>query len=177
MARTLLGTERSQVIISDRFPGYDWIAVGDRQVCWAHLRRDFQAMIDRGGVSEPIGRELLNASNHLFRWWHRVRDGTMERSVFVRLVGRVKAKIISALTRAERCGCGRTEGTCTELRKVEPAFWSFVRVPGVEPTNNTAERALRHAVIWRRISGGTDSRSGSRFVERMLRVCPESKWL
>jgi hypothetical protein len=84
------------------------------------------------------------------------------------LVGRVKARVISALARGERCGCGRTEGTCTELRKVEPAFWSFVRVAGIEPTNNTAERALRHAVIWRRVSGGTDSRAGSRFVERML---------
>ena len=59
-------------------------------------------------------------------------------------------------------------GTCTELRKVEPAFWSFVGSCGIEPTNNTAERALRHAVIWRRVSGGTDSRAGSRFVERML---------
>jgi transposase len=168
VARRLLGTERPQVVISDRFPGYDWIAVGDRQVCWAHLRRDFQAMIDRGGVSEPIGRDLLAASSRLFRWWHRVRDGTMERSVLVRLVGRLKGKVVSALARGERCGCGRTEGTCTELRKVEPAFWTFVRVPGVEPTNNTAERALRHAVIWRRVSGGTDSRAGSRFVERML---------
>ncbi len=93
VARTLLGTERPQVVISDRLPGYDWIAVGDRQVCWAHLRRDFQAMIDRGGVSEPIGRELLDASNRLFRWWHRVRDGTLERSALVRLVGRVRAKV------------------------------------------------------------------------------------
>jgi transposase len=170
VARTLLGIERPQVVVSDRFPGYDWIAVGDRQVCWAHLRRDFQAMIDRGGVSEPIGRALLDASDRLFRWWHRVRDGTLERPTFARLVGRVKVKVISALARGERCGCGRTEGTCTELRKVEPAFWTFVRVPGVEPTNNTAERALRHAVIWRRVSGGTDSRDGSRFVERMLSV-------
>ena len=125
-------------------------------------------MIDRGGVSEPIGRELLDASNRLFRWWHQVRGGTLKRPDFARLVGRVKAKVGSALDLAQRHGCGRTEGTCTELRKVEPAFWTFVKVDGVEPTNNTAERALRHAVIWRRVSGGTDSRAGSRFVERML---------
>jgi len=99
-----------------------------------------------------------------------VRDGTLKRSTFGRLAGRVRAKVGSALALGERCGCGRTEGTCTELRKVEPAFWGFVRMPGVEPTNNTAERALRHAVIWRRVSGGTDSRAGSRFVERMLSV-------
>jgi transposase len=53
---------------------------------------------------------------------------------------------------------------------VEEGLWTFVRVEGVEPTNNGAERALRHAVIWRRISGGTDSADGSRFVERMLTV-------
>jgi len=122
VARALLGTERPQVVISDRFPGYDWIAVGDRQVCWAHLRRDFRAMIDRGGVSVPIGKELLGASDRLFRWWHRVRDGTMERSAFGRLVGRLRSKVGAALALGERCGCGRTEGTCSELREVEPAF-------------------------------------------------------
>ena len=54
--------------------------------------------------------------------------------------------------------------------KVEEGLWTFARVQGVEPTNNAVERALRHAVIWRRISGGTDSAEGSRFVERMLSV-------
>jgi len=168
VARTLPGTGRPRVVIGDRFPGYDRIAVGDRQVCWAHLRRDFRAMIDRGGVSEPIGRELLDASDRLLRRWHRVRDGTLKRSDLARLAGRVRAKVETALALGERCGCGRTEGTCSELRKVEPGFWTFVKMPGVEPTNTTAERALRHAVIWRRVGGGTDSRAGGRFVERML---------
>ena len=148
VARRLLGTERPQVIVSDRFPGYDWIAVGDRQVCWAHLRRDFQAMIDRGGVSGPIGRELLDISDRLFRWWHRVRDGTLERPAFARLVGRVKSRVVSALARGERCGCGRTEGTCTELRKVEPAFWSFVGRGGIEPTNYSGPRKLDHRLSY-----------------------------
>jgi len=95
--------------------------------------------IGLGGVSEPIGRELLDASDRLFHRWHRVRDGTLERPTFGRLVGRVRAKIGAALARGRRYGSGRTAGTCTELRKVEPASRSFVRVPGGEPTKNTAE--------------------------------------
>ena len=112
-------------------------------------------MIDRGGVSEPIGRELLDASNRLSRWWHRLRDGTLKRPAFVRLVGRVRAEVVSDLARGQRCACGRIKGTCMGLWKVEPALWSFVKRAGVEPTKNTVERALRHAVIWRRVSGGT----------------------
>ena len=68
------------------------------------------------------------------------------------------------------CGCAKTAATCRELLAGETHLWTFVRVEGVEPTNNAAERALRHAVIWRKISGGTDSEAGSRFVERMLTV-------
>src|SRR5262249_18049355 len=61
-----------------------------------------------------------------------------------------------------------TRGTCAELLRVEESLWTFAQVEGVPPTNNAAERAERHAVIWRRISGGTDSAAGSRFVERTL---------
>jgi transposase len=68
------------------------------------------------------------------------------------------------------CRCATTAGTCAEILRVEEGLWNFVWFPGVEPTNNAAERALRHAVIWRRISGGTASADGSRFVERMLSV-------
>jgi transposase len=70
-----------------------------------------------------------------------------------------------------RCGSGRGAGrTCTNLRQIEPALWTFVRKEGVEPTNNAAERALRHGVLWRHTSFGTHSPAGSRFVERMLTV-------
>jgi transposase len=68
------------------------------------------------------------------------------------------------------CGCAKTAGTCRELLAVEPALWTFVRVEGIEPTNNAAERALRHAILWRKASHGTDSETGSRFVENILTV-------
>lgn len=170
VARALLGSEDGQVVGSDRFSAYDWIMARWRQICWAHLRRDFQAMIDRGGDGEPIGRQLLSLSNRLFRHRHRVRDGTLEWGSFQQRMSRLRGEVKHALVEGSRCPCAKTAATCFEILKVEEGLWAFARVEGVEPTNNAVERALRHAVLWRRISGGTDSADGSRFVERMLTV-------
>ena len=75
VARSILGTDRAKVAISDRIPSYDWIE--RHQYCWSHLRRDFQAMIDRQDEGAALGAELLGLSNRLFHWWHRYRDGAM----------------------------------------------------------------------------------------------------
>ena len=83
---------------------------------------------------------------------------------------RLRREVRAALEEGARGECPRTRGTCAEILRVEEGLWNFVWFPRVEPTNNAAERALRHAVIWRRISGGTASEQGSRFVERMLTV-------
>jgi transposase len=170
VAKALLGSEDAQVVGSDRFSAYDWIMARWRQICWAHLRRDFQAMIDRGGGGETTGRRLLSLSNRLFRHWHRVRDGTVEWSSFQETMSGLRREVKQALSEGSKCSCAKTAATCFEILKVEEGLWAFARVKGVEPTNNAVERALRHAVIWRRISGGTDSVHGSRFVERMLTV-------
>jgi transposase len=169
-ARAVLGTRPGRVVVSDRWSAYDWIAGADRQICWAHLRRDFQAMIDRGGAAEPIGKKLLRLSNRLFRWWHRLEAERVDRGSFRAAMTRLRREVKAALDEGVRCDCPRTRGTCAEIRRVEEGLWAFARIPGVPPTNNAAERAERHAVIWRRISGGTDSARGSRFVERMLTV-------
>jgi transposase len=170
VAKALLGSEDGQIVGSDRFSAYDWIMARWRQICWAHLRRDFQAMIDRGGDGETAGRRLLSLSNRLFRHWHRVRDGTLEWGPFQERMSRLRREVKQALEDGSRCSCAKTAATCFEILKVEEGLWAFARVKGVEPTNNAVERALRHAVIWRRVSGGTDSVDGSRFVERMLTV-------
>lgn len=170
IAKALLGSDDDQVVGSDRFSAYEWIMARWRQICWAHLRRDFQAMIDRGGAGEPTGRRLLSLSNRLFRHWHRVRDGTLDWGTFQERINRLRREVEQALTEGSRCECAKTAATCFEILKVKEGLWTFARVKRVEPTNNAVERALRHAVIWRRISGGTDSADGSRFVERMLTV-------
>jgi len=168
VARDILGSDRRKVVISDRFKSYGWIK--RRRYCWAHLDRDFQAMIDRGGEAAEVGRLLLGHSERLFDWWHRVRDGTMARTTLRCYLDLMRFTFRADLRRGLDCGCAKTAGTCRELLAGETHLWTFVRVVGVEPTNNDAERALRHGVIYRKLSGGTESETGSRFVERMLSV-------
>ena len=168
VAKRILGADARKVVVSDRFRSYGWIK--RRQYCWAHLDRDFQAMIDRGGEAAEVGRRLLGHSERLFGWWHRVRGGTMARATMRCYVDFMRPSFRADLRRGLGCGCAKTAGTCRELLAGETHLWTFVRVEGVEPTNNDAERALRHGVIYRKLSGGTDSEAGSRFVERMLSV-------
>jgi transposase len=170
VARGLVDPSAGQVITTDRYKGYLWLPLRQRQICWAHLSRDFQAMVDRANGGSGIGEELLCCAQDLFTWWYRVRDGTMGRSTFQRYVADLRPWVRSQLEAGSRCGCAKTAGTCGELLAVEPALWTFVRVEGVEPTNNAAERALRHPVLWRKSSHGTDSEAGSRFVENVLTV-------
>jgi transposase len=170
VASALLGSREDQVVGSDRYSVYEYIVAGWRQVCWSHLRRDFQAMIDRGGAGQGIGERLLVLSQRLFRHWHRVRDGTLIWPTFQERMRRLRREVKEALEDGSTCVCAKTAATCYEILKVEDGLWAFTRIQGVEPTNNVAERGVRHAVIWRKISGGTDSVTGSRFVERMLSV-------
>src|SRR3954452_24230108 len=170
VAKAILGSKPNQVVTSDRHSSLEWIDPAWRQICWSHLARDFQAMIDRGGAGEATGRALLRWSKRMFRGWHRLRDGAIDRQRFQTIAARLRREVQAALEGGQRCGCVKTAATCFEILKVEEGLWTFARVEGIEPTNNASERALRHAVIWRRISGGTDSADGSRFVERMLTV-------
>ena len=168
--RDLLGPLRDSVVTSDRFAAYNWLPLRRRQVCWAHLLRDFQAMVDRGNAGSAVGRMLLGWAGCVFAWWPRVRDGTLARSSFRRYLGPIRACFREDLEAGAACPCPKTAAVCRELLKLEPALWTFARVEGVEPTNNAAERALRHAVCWRKTSFGTASAAGSRFVERVLTV-------
>jgi transposase len=168
VARSIVGTDPEKVVISDRFPSYDWIE--RHQYCWSHLRRDFQAMIDRQDEGSAIGADLLGLSDRLFHWWHKYRDGEMAWSTFLGYARPIRWGVRQALSRGASCSSEKTAATCRSLLEGEEHLWTFLRVQGVEPTNNAAERALRHAVLWRKSSGGTASERGSRFVERVLSV-------
>ena len=159
------------VLTTDRFPVYTHLRGTRRQVCWAHLRRDFQAMIDRRNTGSEIGEDLLFHADILFAHWERVRDGTRTRRWFRRTHGGwLRAEVKTLLDRGTVAGCAKTAGVCRDILSVEESLWTFAGRDGVEPTNNAAERAVRHAVCWRKTSYGTDSERGSRFVERMLTV-------
>jgi transposase len=168
-ARKLLRTFRG-VLVSDRWRAYDAWPIAKRQLCWAHLLRYFKAFSECRGDAKRIGTELLKLTKDMFRWWHRVRDGTLARSTFKVKMRTVQAEVERLLDEGTRCGHPKVEATCRDILDLAPALWTFVRVLGVEPTNNAAEQALRALVIMRKISFGTHSRAGSRFIERMLTV-------
>ena len=166
--RELLGEDVPGVVGSDRYSAYSFLPLSHRQVCWAHLRRDFQKRIDRGGESGEIGEILLALTDQMFAWWHRVRDGTRQRRSFQTYMVDHKARMPLYLWWGTKCAQEKTANTCQEILGVESALWTFVYRQGVEPTNNAAERALRHGVLWRKSSFGTHSEAGSRFAERVM---------
>jgi transposase len=170
VARELLGEHFAGILVTDRYSAYNWYPVRWRQVCWAHLLRDFEAMRGRGGRSEEIGDALLAQAHQMFTWWHRVREGTLKRSTFRSSMTPLRREVERLLEAGSRCGAPKTAGTCRDILKWREALWTFVQVAGVEPTNNTAERAIRPGVLWRKGSFGTQSAEGSRFVESMMTV-------
>ena len=146
----------------------DW-QCGRLQWCWAHLKRDFQALIDDSDHQvKRLGQDLMRPTQQLFRHWSRCRDGTVTRRGFERLMPPIRHEIDSLLLRGVFSGNPRLIGMCRELYGHRDWLWTFLNVNGVDPTNNAAERSLRHAVIWRKLSFGTQSPAGSRFVETLL---------
>lgn len=169
VARALLG-KTVGILGTDRYSGYGWWPLRRRQVCWAHLTRDFTAISERGGTSERVGNGLLREAERMFAWWQRVREGTLTRSTFQVYLRPLQRRVQRLLEQGTRAAEAKSARTCAKILKVFPALWTFARVEGVEPTNNSGERAVRHAVIYRKISYGTHSEWGSRFVERILTV-------
>jgi transposase len=165
----LLGPDFTGVIGCDRAKMY--YRFGRLQWCWAHLRRDFQALVDsnhRG--ARRVGAGLLKQSQRLFRQWWRFREGKITRAGLKQTLSKVRSEVESLLYRGFRSRHTKTAGLCTELLHHRDWLWTFLECEGVEPTNNASERALRPGVIWRKLSFGTQSAAGSRFVETLLTV-------
>ncbi|WP_373526614.1 IS66 family transposase [Nostoc sp.] len=182
-AKNLLGENFCGILNSDRYAAYNWVGLGQRQLCWAHLKREFIKISERPGVSKEIGNALVKQQEKLFELWHRVRDGTLKLVEFQLLAQEIRDSIKSSLQEVanheigsrEKTPLAKTVRTCRQILKVEPALWLFVTAEGVEPTNNAAERAIRPAVIWRRTSFGSQTYKGSTFVARMLTVVTSLK--
>jgi transposase len=167
VATDLLGKDFCGVVQCDRARMY-W-AFGRLQWCWAHLKRDFQALIDGScPTAKRLGHDLMKPTDDLFALWKKVRDGTISRRRFRRQMQPIRQRVDALLLRGYYNAF--TYGFCKELVEHGDNLWTFVDTEGVQPTNNAAEQALRHAVIWRKLSFGTQSVSGSRFVERLLTV-------
>jgi len=165
----LLTDAFSGVVNCDRAKMY-W-KIGRPQWCWAHLKRDFQALVDHPDHQvKRLGRDLMRSTRELFRHWARCRDGTITRAGMLRLLQPIRQEIDDLLLRGAFSGNSKLMGMCKPLYAHRDWLWTFLEVEGIEITNNASERALRPAVIWRKLSFGTQSAAGSRFVETILTV-------
>jgi transposase len=169
-AKELLGEAFAGILISDRWSAYTWVDVARRQICWAHLLRQFRGFQDHGPEAYAIGYALELLTETMFHAWHKVRDGAMTRAAFQEFIVSLKPRVVARLQEGAACPVKAIAGRCREILGLEPALWTFADAEGVEPTNNAAEHRIRHGVMWRKTSFGTDSPNGSRFVERILTV-------
>jgi transposase len=166
---TLLGGKIKGIIISDRWRVYDRIRLSCRQICWAHLKRDFQKLVDLGGAAKKYGKRGLATAAILFHEWALFRGGGSRRAL-QRELEPVRDAMRDWLEVGAHCSNHKAATLCSNLLKLEPALWTFLYKRGVEPTNNHGERLARSGVLWRKIAFGCQSERGCRFVERILTV-------
>jgi transposase len=167
-ARKLIGGFAGK-LVSDRYNSYKFYTL-IRQICWAHLKRDFKAISEARGVIGKIGLKLYSLAGKILKLRKRVRDGTLQWKTFQRRMPELQKRVESLLRSGARFD-GKLGGKCRDILEHEKYLWTFVQDQRVEPTNNAAERVVRQAVLWRKGSFGTQSERGARYVERILTVC------
>lgn len=172
-AQAMLGLiGEDQVIVSDRYSSYKWLKDKNRQVCWAHLDRDFLAMSQaREALARETGDALLALADEVFCGVSQQRGGHCSWAVFAESMGKIRERVQEVAQKGVESRHEKTRAVCEYLVEHSESVWNFARVEGVEVTNNRAERALRGAVLWRRSSTGTRTDDGELFVGRMLTVC------
>jgi transposase len=168
-AQTMLGERYDGIVCSDRWAAYDYLDPTRRQICWAHLLRDFTAHSEGMGAQEDFGNAGLAVAHDLFDAWEQFQqDG--ERAALQARIAPLQTKLRTELEHASRKSTKTKyhRQFARNLLKRWPALWTFSHTDGVDPTNNHAERGLRGAVIYRKLSLGTQSERGERSLERLL---------
>jgi transposase len=168
-AQTTLGERYSGIVCSDRWAAYDYLHPTRRQLCWAHLLRDFSAHSEGTGEQERFGKPALVVARQLFDAWQQFQQDGQRTALQARIVP-LQAKLRTQLEHASRKSTKTKyhRQFARNLLKRWPALWTFSHTDGVEPTNNHAERGLRGALIYRKLSLGTQSDHGERSLERLL---------
>jgi transposase len=168
--QALLGETIQGIVCSDRWSVYSKLPLERRQICWAHLKRDFQKLIDRGGPADAIGRAGLEVVECLFADWWEFRRGELDRPVLQARLDPIARELQGVLEQGRSCADSKAAILCANVLALYPALWLFAAIEGVEPTNNHAERILRLGVLWRKNAFGSHCVAGCRFVERTLTV-------
>jgi hypothetical protein len=175
VAEELLGKDFKGILSSDRYSAYQWIPNKKRQICWAHLERDFRKISERPGTSSAIGAGLLAQTNKLFHYWHQFKDGDINQDILKKKTKPIRVFIECLLQQGKRSKNQKTAGTCRNILSYDSAIWRFLETNHIEPTNNLAERLIRTVAIWRKTSFGTQSKSGSLYMERIMTVVATCK--
>jgi transposase len=166
-ARALLG-HFSGTLVRDRHGAYrDYLRW---QLCWAHIQRLFESIAQRAGQAKVLGQQLLEQAHTLFSMWHGYQRNEMDFAQLKKQMQPVEDRVEQLLGQGSQASCKKTARQCALLHKQREGLWTFVRSEGIEPTNNEAERQVRHGVMLRKISGGSQSERGSRYLERTLTV-------
>lgn len=175
VAQELLGTGFSGILCSDRYSAYQWVPANRRQLCWAHLERDFRKISERTGISRTIGLALLHETQQLFHHWHQFKTALITRDTLKMRTKRIRMFVDNLLRRGKRSKNKKTSGTCHNILTTVPALWRFLEIENIEPTNNLAEQMIRTLAIWRKTSFGTQSTRGSLYMERIMTVVATCK--
>ena len=176
VVRGLLGPDWAGIVGSDRYSAYRYLPLEQRQICWAHLIREFRKIAAYNQHQRPLGTRLLDITTRIFAAWYRFRAAAIDRPALLAELAPLQAELESALeTGLDPPHAVVAGALCGNLLDSWSALWTFAHLDGVEPTNNAAERALRPAVLWRKGSFGTQSAAGSRFVERIMTVAATCK--
>ena len=165
----LLG-QLSGILVSDRWKVYDGWDEEQRQLCWAHVKRNWEKKIELGGEAKELGERWLAEQKTVFELWHLFKEGTCTRDELQKRMTASIETLGDLLTEGSDSRDAALSRYCQRLHDKFPMYWLFTSVEGVEPTNNHAERVQRRAVLWRKKSFGCQSQAGCRFVERILTV-------
>lgn len=169
VAKEIIGALDDRIMITDRYAAYNYLPDKNHQVCWAHLKRDFQKISERNGESELIGKHLLGAYEKIFSFW---KTEFISHLSFTKPQRRrlryFKNKMLKWLRIGSYSGHAQTMRTCKNILDFSGSLWHFFEVDDVPPTNNHAEQQLRPLVISKKLTFGTQSERGSRFVERIF---------
>jgi hypothetical protein len=163
-------TVQEGFFVTDRYRGYCDLEMKQRGICHAHLKRDFAKIEGQGGFFALLGEKLRLQHTRMFELWHQHKAGELSLEELRTALTPIKWRMRKLLKQGRDGSNKKVAGMCADMLRHWSAFWTFASVPGMEPTNNAAERSLRKAVLWRKGCFGTRSTAGSLFAERMLTV-------
>lgn len=169
-AQNLLGTSFMGYLVSDRYSAYNFVPSNMRQICWAHLKRDIRKISERSGEPGRLGDQMLSTFYKIYSYWNKFQANRIDREYLIKSTKILRKNFKVVLIKAKACGHKATENTCKNIYKLLDSLWQFIFIDNIEPTNNIAERQIREYVIKRKLSHGSRSERGTRFLERIYSV-------